>query len=89
MSADWLSGIGLVCNILGALAIFRFGVPHYPRRERAGTSALLLEEDDLEERAQVECAYGASQAGALLLVRVGFKKTFGGLTKVPALEYIR
>jgi hypothetical protein len=78
MSADWLNGIGLVCNIVGALGIFRFGVPHYPTRERAGTSALLLERDDPEERARVERAYRASQGAALLLV-AGFVLQFVAL----------
>ena len=41
---------------LGALAIFRFGVPRYPTRSEAGQQMLLLENDDPDEVRAVERA---------------------------------
>ena len=79
MSADWLNGIGLVCNMLGALGIFVFGVPRYPTRERAGKSFLLLEgPDDEDERTRVTRADWLNKAGAVLL-GIGFALQFAAL----------
>lgn len=67
MSDTWLNGIGLVFNMIGAALIFFFGVPRYPTRERAGTSAILMEQEDPVERKRVERAYRVSQLGVSLL----------------------
>ncbi len=75
MSSDWLNGIGLICSLLGALLIFRFGVPAYPTRSHAGQSFLLLGGDDRSERAKVEFADRVSKGGALLLA-LGFALQF-------------
>jgi len=54
--ASWLTAIGLVLGVVGALLMFRFGVPMYPVKSSAGTSSLLLEESDEKEKRRVERA---------------------------------
>jgi hypothetical protein len=76
--ANWLIGTGLVIDVIGALVMFWFGVPRYPQRSTAGTSALLLEEDDEDERQRVKWADRLGRGGALLLA-VGFGLQFVGL----------
>jgi len=71
MSGDWLNGAGLVCNIVGVVAIFLYGVPRYPPVEQAGRGAILLEEEFPEERKQVGLAVWLSRAG-LAVLGVGF-----------------
>jgi hypothetical protein len=68
---EWLNGAGLVCNLLGVLAIFRFGVPYFRPVADAGKSFLLLEADDPAERSRVTLAASLSRAGLLLLL-LGF-----------------
>jgi len=72
VSADWLNGIGLVCNIVGVLGLYFFGVPRYPTVEDAGRSALLLAGGpDPAEREKVIRALWLSRAG-LAVLGVGF-----------------
>jgi hypothetical protein len=63
----WLSASGLVCGSVGALLIYRFGVPHYPERRRAGQSALLLESHDSAEVGRVKWAVRLAKSGAILI----------------------
>jgi hypothetical protein len=68
---SWLAGIGLVLGFAGAVLIFRFGVPSYPERSRAGSSFLLLETTDEDEKRRVERAARAGTFG-VALVAAGF-----------------
>jgi hypothetical protein len=78
MLGTWLIGFGLALDIAGACLMFRFGVPAYPQRARAGQSHLLLEEDDPEEKQRVERADRIAKLGIVLLV-AGFAFQFVGL----------
>ena len=71
MSADWLNGAGLVCNLLGVVAIFFFGVPRYPSAREAGHVHLILEQEDADERKRVRQALWLSRAG-LVVLGIGF-----------------
>ena len=75
---EWLNGAGLVCNMLGVVVIFRFGVPHYRPLADAGKSMLLLEEDDQQAAARASRAVWLSRAGLALLF-VGFALQLGGV----------
>lgn len=78
MSADWLNGAGLVCNILAVVAVFLFGVPRYPSAEEAGHVNLILEQEDAAEGERVQRAVWLSRAG-LILLGVGFALQFVAL----------
>lgn len=67
----WLNGAGLVCNMLGVVAIYRFGVPYYRPLADAGKSMLLLEQDDSAEQSRAGVAVWLSRGGLALLF-VGF-----------------
>lgn len=71
VTADWLNGAGLVCNIVGVVGIFFYGVPRYQTLEDAGKSRLLLETHDPEAEARTR---SAAERGrwALGLLGVGF-----------------
>jgi hypothetical protein len=71
VSVDWLNGAGLVCNIIGVVAIFFFGVPRYPNAGEAGHVHFILEQEDADERKQVRRAVSLSRAG-LVVLGVGF-----------------
>jgi hypothetical protein len=76
--AEWLTGIGLALGFAGAMVLFFFNVPRYPTKEQAGKSALLREEDDLDEERRFMWADRTSKAGAVLLA-VGFALQLLGL----------
>lgn len=67
LMSTWLNGMGLVLGILGALLVFRFGVPAYPDKASAGVIHLILEEADEEEKAAVTKAARVAKLGAALL----------------------
>ena len=71
MSADWLNGAGLVCNILGVVAIFIYGVPRNPSRDEAGHDHFIGEQVNVDEQTQVQRAEWVSYAG-LVVLGVGF-----------------
>jgi hypothetical protein len=71
VSATTLNAIGLSLNVVGALAIFFFGVPRYPTSDRAGVGFIALEKDDPVERRKVARADWLSKGGVLFLL-VGF-----------------
>ena len=74
----WLSGVGLVCGLVGTVLIFFFGVPRYPRRDEAGYTALALESYDA---AEVERVKWASRLGyfGVFLIGVAFALQLAGL----------
>ena len=72
---EWLNGAGLVCNMLGVVAIFRFGVPYYRPLADAGKSMLLLEQDDPVDKGRASRAAWLS-CGGLVLLFVGFALQF-------------
>jgi hypothetical protein len=78
MCGTWLIGLGLALDIAGACLVFRFGVPAYPQRARAGQSYLLLEENDPEEKQRVERADRLGKLGIGLLI-AGFAFQLVGL----------
>jgi hypothetical protein len=60
------------------MLLFFFNVPRYPTKEQAGKSALLIEEDGLDEERRFQWADRTSKAGAVLLA-IGFAFQFAGL----------
>jgi hypothetical protein len=69
--ATTLNAIGLVCNIVGAGLLFRYGVPAHRPVEDAGKGFLLLEEEDHDQARGMFRAVEISRWAMLLLV-VGF-----------------
>jgi hypothetical protein len=65
-------------GLAGAMLLFFFNVPRYPTKEQAGKSALLIEEDGLDEERRFQWADRTSKAGAVLLA-IGFAFQFAGL----------
>ena len=63
MSAYWLNGAGLVCNIIGVVAIFFFGVPRYPSPVEAGHDRFVGEGENVGEQRRVQRAAWLSYAG--------------------------
>ena len=75
---SWLAGIGLILGFAGAMLMFRFGVPAYPERSRAGSSFLLLETTDEDEKRRVVRAARFGTSG-VALVAAGFVFQFFAL----------
>ena len=65
--ASWLAGIGLVLGFAGAVLMFRFGVPSYPQKSRAGSGSILLESTDEAEKQTVRRADLIGKTGVGLL----------------------
>ena len=78
MSATWLNGIGLCCNLAGVVAIFFWGVPRYRPVADAGKSYLMMEQDDPKAGARAKLASVLSVLGLGLLF-VGFVLQFVAL----------
>jgi hypothetical protein len=79
VSADWLNGAGLVCNMAGVLMIFLYGVPAYrPLADARKSYLLLLEEDDPEQESRTNRASLLSKLG-LGLLGAGFVLQFVAL----------
>ena len=76
MLSEGLITAGLSLDILGALLIFKFGLP--PEVSRSGASALLLEGTDEEEVVKARWYDSTSRVGILLLA-LGFAFQIGGV----------
>jgi len=61
-----VNSIGLILDILGALLIFRFGLPE--KISRTGSSALLLEGTDEAEIEKAKCFDRITRLGIGLLI---------------------
>ena len=75
MLSEGLITAGLSLDILGAVLIFKFGLP--PEVSRSGTGALLLEGTDENEIKKARWYDSISREGILLLA-LGFAFQIGG-----------
>ena len=66
-----MAAIGLVHGFVGAVLMYRFGVPRYPEKSRAGAGFIRLEEDDEDEKRSVDQADRWGRLG-VALVAAGF-----------------
>jgi len=64
-----LSSIGLVADIVGAILIFKYGIP--PRIDPEGHQRLILHQIDEKEKARAAVFIKRSQVGVALLI-LGF-----------------
>ncbi|MDX2253199.1 MAG: hypothetical protein NW202_13015 [Nitrospira sp.] len=67
--ASWVNSLGLVFDIIGAVLLWRYGLPEAV--SRTGAIALILEQDDKAEAAKTKRYDLLSSCGMILLV-VGF-----------------
>lgn len=74
----WLTAIGLALGFIGALLMFRFGVPAYPDKSSAGNIHIIAEQSDEDEKQRVERAEVIAKVGVALLA-FGFLLQFVGL----------
>jgi hypothetical protein len=65
----WLSPVGLVFDIIGAIIIFKFGLPK--EISRSGSISLVLEKEDEDEKALAKKYDNYSKYGFYLLI-LGF-----------------
>jgi hypothetical protein len=68
-SATIVSSLGLVADIIGAVLIFKYGIP--PRIDPQGHQHLILEQIDEQEKAKAAVFIKRSEVGVALLI-LGF-----------------